>query len=235
MKKKFKNEKELCDAFIDLASGHGWKCYPECSNWDILLVKNDVQIGIQAKMHFNLDVVGQACPRSVFNEPKRGPHYRAILIPERPKRYKGWSSVASRVTERLRIWVFQPDGYGTAMLTDKFNREDRFMWSPEALEWTPDFVPDLPAGVPSPVIMSKWKQGAMKVIATGQKRGWLTTDDFKDYGINHTFFLDSRWMITEGKIGRKNRYVLNDIEGRIDLQFPDYYGKIFEAIDSPTK
>ncbi len=61
-KHPFKTEAELCAAFIEYAQrGEAWTAYAETCGWDILLVRkaDGFQIGIQAKLNYNMKVLSQ--------------------------------------------------------------------------------------------------------------------------------------------------------------------------------
>jgi hypothetical protein len=59
IRKKFASEKRLCDNLISEAEKRNFIAYPEQGNWDIVLVRNKIQIGVQAKLRPNLKVLAQ--------------------------------------------------------------------------------------------------------------------------------------------------------------------------------
>lgn len=76
--KPFATEAELCARFI-AAIGADWTAYAETEGWDILLVRkaDGFQIGIEAKLKFNLDVVTQALETNTYAVVSPGPDCRA--------------------------------------------------------------------------------------------------------------------------------------------------------------
>ena len=95
MEKTYATEAELCTAFINwIKSENGktlgrdtapiWTPYAETAGWDILLVADDgTQIGIEAKLKFNMKVLAQSLPDcwdTYADYP--GPDYRAVLVPK---------------------------------------------------------------------------------------------------------------------------------------------------------
>ena len=61
--KPFASEADLCAAFLAWAArtAPGVACYAEWAGWDILLVYPEgFQLGIQAKLRLNAEVIGQA-------------------------------------------------------------------------------------------------------------------------------------------------------------------------------
>jgi hypothetical protein len=82
VKSKFDTEAELCAAFIKWAEKQGWKSYAETAGWDILLVAADgTQIGVQAKLRFNMKVLQQAVDYGLWGR-GIGPDFRAVLVPD---------------------------------------------------------------------------------------------------------------------------------------------------------
>src|SRR5262249_52720467 len=80
----FASEAEMCAQFIAWAQPLGWTAYAETQGWDILLVRNDdgAQIGIQAKLALNADVLNQVLEgRWDAMHGRPGPDFRAVLVP----------------------------------------------------------------------------------------------------------------------------------------------------------
>jgi hypothetical protein len=201
---KFKSEHELCEAFIAEARKLKFKVYPENESWDILLVRQDgTQFGVQAKLHPNIDVIGQALPCGVTaTSPTSwdftGPDYRCVLIPKTTVNF-------SRVANLCCILVLTPE-YGFGMSTLLMDTPS-LLWEYRDRVWTPDFEPNVPAGVPSPVTVSRWKIGAVKLSQDLVDKGYITTVDAAKYRINLTGWIH-RWVSpTADKEGKKKKYV----------------------------
>jgi len=245
------NEDELCEWFIDLAKSHGWICYPETSGWDILLVRNSIQIGVQSKVRANIKLLEQVLPSTqrrhgtnMISTPEKfrgyikGPDFRAILVPEEKIGTKTFSQL-DHVCHIIGIWMFakgkprkwgDPFHYGTALLKDPEEIHE-YDWYPPEKEWIPEIVPNLPAGVPNPVSFTPWKQQALRLIARAQVRGYVTSKDAKDLEINFTTFKQNwnPWMECVGKIGKLNKYALcGDDPKRPDRQCPEAYRHFLE-------
>ena len=83
--KPFPTEAALCAQFIELIDKRIWTPYAETQGWDILLVRrvDGFQIGIQAKLSLNIDVIAQAIESSGhWSATAAGPDCRAVLVPE---------------------------------------------------------------------------------------------------------------------------------------------------------
>lgn len=233
MKERFQNpydsENKLCEAFVEIARAKGWRVYPETSGWDILLVAtSDVktenarhgdQIGIQAKLRANTEVLAQAIPPIYDSYESHGPHYRAVLV---PMMYGDFQAVA----QRLRVWPFamyksvrhwvgdKQLNYGLdenvlAWLPPEGDNRDiridsqKTCWTPEVEVWTPP-------GVNSPRSISKWKISAVKLCLKMRETGFVTSADFKALGLHMSAWHARDWIMASGKHeGRLTKYVVN--------------------------
>lgn len=200
MKKEaaFATEAEMCADFIKWAQEQGWIAYPETHGWDILLVEPETgtQIGVQAKMTFNLKVLAQCCESYQLRD--SGPDIRAVLVPKRDEsameicKHMGFGYFAympENRTERthygghLRFW---PQGLGR----EWYMAGERLpQWSPDSRLELPAYIPDVVAGSPAPKTLSLWKVKALKIAALVELRGWVKRSDFKEYGISPTIWL----------------------------------------------
>jgi hypothetical protein len=156
----------------------GFKIYPECGGWDLVLVRGQIQIGIQAKLRFNAHVLAQALCDS-----DHGPHYRAIACPiSRSSR-----SDAVTIADRCRLlvldmsrdpkhWLLVPPWLRFRPAWRPAVRWRPFRWPGKRL-WLPPEVPDLPAGVPSPEVVGPWQLLVCEAEALARHRGWLAKAD----------------------------------------------------------
>jgi hypothetical protein len=214
-------ETELCQNFMMAAESYGWTCYPETSGWDILLVRDEVQIGVQAKLRANVKVVAQCLPdmywwgrklspsvrRTVV---KRGPRFRTVLVPRKTTAYQTLRDL-SNVCQALGIWVFTDDMFGWYLLEVGSAVQPDYDWQPEKPEWLPDFVPQVPAGAASPLQLTSWKQSALRLLARAQVRGKVTSADAKEIGVHMDLFVNrynDQWLVQTGKEGRFHTYEL---------------------------
>jgi hypothetical protein len=196
----YATEADLCAAFIAWASPHV-QCYAEWAGWDILLVYPDgYQLGIQAKLRLNAEVIRQAAPDSY--ETERGPDFRGILVPT--------VNPLSGVAYRLGLVVFHPwyDGKFRPALDGRDIRHP--VWSGEDLwtDWNPGKRHELPpvptdaiAGSPCPITLTPWKLAAIDVLAELQITGTITTKRMRALGVSPSRWLSSRWLIPGDKRG----------------------------------
>ncbi|MBN9459038.1 MAG: hypothetical protein J0I54_20590 [Bosea sp.] len=210
---KFASEAAMCAQFIAIATGAvarpgwerqgpkptGWIAYPETAGWDILLVRerDGFQIGIQAKLRLNDDVILQALEsRHMACLP--GPDCRAVLVPE------GTGSALHHLfCQRAGIQVVTLDEDGR--VRPEVPRQDIDEWDRWTSDWPqmlpvsrealPPVVPDVAAGVKSPLQLTAWKVKALKLAVVLEKRGWLCRQDFKHLEIDHRRFLDNQWLV----------------------------------------
>lgn len=236
----FKTEAALCEAFIAWAKRYGWTAYAETAGWDIVLARpTGVQIGIQAKLKFNMKVLTQTLP--VYGcDDVTGPDYRAILIGEK-------CPGAGLVCDGLGFALFQPErwyrdprstkpvdfepGSTEVVGTSTFSRYGRhwFDWNPQKRIKLPDYVPDVAAGASGPVQLTPWKIGALRLTALLELRGHITRADFREHGINPTrwtVYGDASWVKPGAERGQWVRGTLT-----FDQQHPKVYAEIRAEIE----
>lgn len=239
-------ETELCDLFIGAAESYGWTSYPETSGWDILLVRGEVQIGVQAKTRANVKVIAQCLPPVAWFgrrlEPsvrrkivKRGPTYRAILVPGSTAHHT--KKDLCEVCQALGIWVFADDKFGWRLIQEGCIRQEDYNWEPDEPEWLPDVIPQVAAGSKSPIQLTKWKQSALRLFALATVRGYVTSRDAKELGLNMGAFVDrwqDTWLERAGTEGRAYKYallpkhVLKKATTRPDVQHPEEFEQYLE-------
>lgn len=211
--KEYKTEAELCADFRAWLEDHsGWIAYNETAGWDMLAVfRGTLQIGIQAKLRPTFRLIEQALDGVRYRAGEveaydRGPHYRAVLVPHADQD-------AVRVFRRLRVilltpraltWQEERDGFDLpvfqwrrdsgiiGMNCDPFcpDRglapvpEPGWLWGQKELERLPEFVPDTPAGVPCPKILSGWKIRMLRVVVIAHERGRVTCAEAREHKID---------------------------------------------------
>lgn len=195
MKKEpqFKTEEAMCDAFIAwVRRFKGWTAYPETEGWDVLLAHADgTQIGVQAKLKFNLKVLAQAVEDGLWGK-ATGPDFRAVLVPY-DQGYNdlcaalGLTLIRSRQTWRGEAVDFDPE-------IGRMHGWERWHYrNPDKRHELPRFVPDVLAGVPSPSPLTKWKIAALQICAVMELRGFITRLDFRVAGIDHRRWVE-QWL-----------------------------------------
>lgn len=217
-------ESDLCESFIGAAESYGWTCYPETSGWDILMVREGTQIGVQAKLRANIKVIAQCLPPMYWSSRKlhfsirrkivrRGPHYRTVLVPKE-KTSRDTLKDMINVCQALGIWVFADEQTGWSLLQDGMSKAyEEYSWDPEEPEWIPDVVPkNVIPGASSPVQCTKWRQGALKLLARAKVFGKVTSQDAKELGVNMDLFVNrynsDQWLVKNGRDGRFHTYEL---------------------------
>lgn len=186
----FATEREMCAAFIAAIDKRIWIPYPETQGWDILLVRktDGFQIGIQAKLKLNADVINQAIEDGYGAYWSNGPDCRAVLVPWNcTGRLTKIASYIGVTVVRMYPGVNRPrfnpdlprDGDPSA------NSTDWFQTCPKKRHSLPEYVPDVPAGASAPVQLTNWKIAAIKIAVTLEKRGFVTRHDFSHIGLDH--------------------------------------------------
>ena len=180
---QFKTEADLCTAFNAWARKEGWTPYPETGGWDVLLVAADgTQIGVQAKLKFNIKVLAQCLPEHY--QGISGPDFRAVLVPELISEHRQIAGALGLQciypTHSGRVQDFAP-----ALNTGRHWDGGWHYWNPAKRHPLPAYVPDVPAGASGPVQLTEWKIKALRVCAVLEVRGYVTRADFKHYGMDH--------------------------------------------------
>lgn len=220
VEQRFPTESALCDEFAALARVFGYRVFPECSGWDLLLVDSStgLQIGVQAKLKANPEVLLQAI-RST-NGIKRGPDVHAVLVADN-FHSASWCSIAREL--RLLViagtdWVYWKPmlrHYGDPRnarpvefpIREMIELADR--WEHSEREWTPDFeVHGMSGGASGPRQLTPWKIAAVKLCRTLRTRGYLTRGDFvrAHISIQRWVYAPKPWLRSE-RHGKQFRYV----------------------------
>lgn len=154
---EYRSERALCETLRWAALRLGARFYPECSGWDALLVlESGEQMGVQAKLVSNLDVLGQAIEKR--GKGLVGPDMRAVLVPRVRARHFEAVAAGLRVTV-LEPWTIEdPTRFAAAI-------ERAARWETESRCWVPPYEPDHPAGVPAPRTVSRWRVEAARLCA----------------------------------------------------------------------
>lgn len=211
----FKTEAKLCKTFIEHLP-KAWTPYPETSGWDILLVHDTgVQIGVEAKLKLNAKVIEQAAERiAYYHATDAGPDFRSILVPYGTGgtflgvcRLLGITVIGCVSEERYlevnryhipKLW------FGPELPPGKNGfswRDEWFDTAPVKRHELPDYIPKVDAGTPSPLILSSWKIGAMRLCVLMERTGYLCRSDFTALKISI-----SRWMPSStGWLGLTNQ------------------------------
>lgn len=201
--KPYKTETELCADFAGWAVKAGWTPYPETAEWDLLLVHADgTQIGVQAKLTFNMKLLLQAVPSTWASD--EGPDFRAVLIPAE-------DGAANILCGALGLGVFAPNRHShnasfSPDVLGNFNPhhwQGWHFWNPLKRCRLPEYVPDVAAGASGPVQLTRWKVAALRIAAVLELDGAVTRADFKRYGIDHRRWTDpGGWLTAAGEPGK---------------------------------
>jgi hypothetical protein len=209
IKKLYPTENALCESFIANLPP-GIEVYPETCGWDILLIlPSGEQLGVQAKLSPNVKVLSQALPPG---KSRPGPEYHAVLVPHAPRSFL-------KVAKALGVYVIRPNRYSAVkrwQSLDYLGQGWKKWWHPKQHK-LPPIKPNTLPGIPSPRTLTDWRVRALRVCAVLRKRGWVTSADFKKYGVSMTLW-KAQWLTPTGeKDGRLFKYA--GVYDRYD--FPD--------------
>lgn len=207
--KPFATEADMCARFI-AALPKGWTPYAETAGWDILLVRDadGFQIGIQAKLRLNVEVINQAIEdRHSVAYHGDGPDCRAVMVPSSVDSgfvnicgYIGLTILQVRPAYQRGVSgpAYLPE-LPEAKITSNYAYEDWYEAYSGFRHRLPEYVPDVAAGASGPVQLTDWKIRALKIAVTLEVRGFVTRDDFKHHRIDHR-----RWMTPDGWLRRED-------------------------------
>lgn len=235
-------EAQLCTFFmLEFNSLPGWTCHPEAAGFDVLVVHEDGrQIGVEAKLALNAKVADQILP-SLGDEfyGKPGPDHRLVIV----SKITDASAGIKKMLEHLGVRVLVASKYsrlkgcshGFSIESELFWPEKdlprwgyynrMFDWSPETRCAVPSVVTTLPAGVPSPVRLTPWKESALRVIAQMRHQGFITAKQIASYGIGVTAWTQSpgskpAWL---SRGTSRGQWLESEHMPAFDKQHPDAY------------
>lgn len=211
---KFTSEEALCDAFLDTVPDT-WQAYPETGGYDLVLVHKEtgLQIAIEAKLRLNPKVLRQVLPSS-FMSADIGPDARAVLVSEASEdmeflaRHTGVTVIRLHKLDpgaRRRFldgndgaeWQSFPKlpvAKSGKQYVSVYERDRWFDLSPMHRIPLPEYIPQVKAGRPSPLILSDWKISSMKMIYWLEKNGSVTRQNFRNLRLNATFWMDHKHL-----------------------------------------
>jgi hypothetical protein len=221
--KLFSSEAAMCMEFVSAVRQRGWLASPETSGWDILLCRDGVQVGVQAKLKANFHVLEQALEPS---RRKAGPNHHAVLVPEANWQFAKIAAACGILTIwPVDAWV----GYGeapTISWDQALTRLDKqLVVMPEWVHTRPAWMPGveilIPAGASGPQKVTVWKLAAVRLSLLLRSQGYLTVEDFKAEA------QDKRWWVDSGIVAgvkRDGAWRWEPCEGVLGLPKPDQTG-----------
>lgn len=245
----FEREADLCNLFIrDFNALPGWTCYPEAANFDVLAVHDDGrQLGVEAKLTLNAKVADQILPMQqgdFFDKP--GPDYRMVIV----SRITVANAGIAKMLRMLGVEVLSPhmssslngDSYRFSFhnMLEATGEETSFGsqylhdWNPAVRCYVPALLQALPAGVPSPVQLTPWKEKALQLVALMRHQGFITAKQIAAHGHAVT-----RWTQPDGsrpawveKGSHRGQWLETEHMPAFDQQHPELYAVAVQAIAS---
>lgn len=235
-------ETQLCAVFmLEFNSLPGWTCHPEAAGFDVLVVHEDGrQIGVEAKLALNAKVADQILPSlgdEFYGRP--GPDHRLVIV----NKISDASDGIRKMLEHLGVRVLVASKYsrvkgcshGFGIDSELFWPEktiSRWGYSNRMFDWwptercrVPSVVTTLPAGVPSPIQLTPWKESALRVIAQMRQQGFITAKQIASYGIGVTAWTQAPGS-KPGWLARgtsRGQWTETEHMPAFDTQHPDVY------------
>ena len=202
------SENDLCNTFIKHVKELGFNCYSEYQNWDIVIERNGVIIGVEAKLTKNLHLLKQLTE-------KNDTHFKVALLPlsfNQTSSEKDWIFLARKL-KILPVMVVDPakNKPGTYSKPIKIYWEVKNLFyyrhRPKYLLKLPDFNYDVSAGIPSPIKVNSKNIAFVKLEHYALEHGGsITLDDAKSFGFARVskFFYDYNWNTGRWDLNKNN-------------------------------
>ena len=211
-----------------------WTIYPETAGWDLLMVHDaGHQVGIEAKLSLNAKVLAQTLDGAHRYYRPEGPDYRGVLVPRSKcqlhmgqlARALGVGVIAFAPADRWVSWT-------SSHLPDERDYSDGWLnWLPGERCALPGYVPDVAAGVASPVQLTDWKIKAIKLLIVLERRGHVTRNDMKALRISPTRWCDN-WHGLLDRAEARGVYVRGKRTPDLKAQHPVNYAQIEADFDT---
>jgi hypothetical protein len=229
-KPAFASEVDLCSAFLAAFDQRAWVAYPETCSWDILMVRkaDGFQVGIQAKLKLNTDIINQALDEyGGWSASRAGPDCRALLVPAA----NGFSRICQYLG--LVVIVADPPGVGYQRRVypqlpgaSAHQHLDTWPeWAPSKRHKLPEYVPDVPAGASGPVQLTDWKIRAIKLAILLDHHGEVHRTDFAYLQLDPRRWVEGKWLIVENGALKAGPGMPN-----FKQQHPKVYGQIADEM-----
>ncbi|MCV4065275.1 hypothetical protein ACRCQJ_12590 [Pseudomonas aeruginosa] len=233
-------EADLCNLFMkEFGALPGWRCYPEAGGFDVLAVHDDGrQLGVEAKMALNAKVAEQILPGDrdeFFGKP--GPDYRLVIV----SKITPASAGIARMLAMLGVLVLVPNQYRSRLgdaysfnfhnileargAQTSYGQQYLHDWNPAIRCHVPALLQALPAGVPSPVKLTPWKEKALTILALMRRQGFITAKQIAAHGHNVTRWTQPDGMkpawLTKGAV--RGQWIETEYMPAFDKQHPELY------------
>ncbi|HFF2263596.1 TPA: hypothetical protein ACP3ZG_001748 [Pseudomonas aeruginosa] len=121
--------------------------------------------------------------------------------------------------------------------TASYGYEYMFDWNPAERCRLPPVLQDLPAGVPSPVKISPWKESAIKVVALMRRQGFVTAKQITSHGMGMTAWTQPKGMKQAWlrKGAARGQWVETEHMPPFDIQHPELYQMALKALDEEAE
>lgn len=184
----------MCAAIRAWAEGRGFTVWPEVEGWDLVLtcerptfldvlteVQPGQQLGIHAKLRAGCEVLAQA--RSM----NRRPTWRMVAVPVASREF-------AEIAEALKIGVVVTSKHRGRELRSPIVVARPQMSSGELLRLPSIASRAILAGLPSPRVLSPWRDRALRFeVFARANDGRITVDDLKRHGFKRHWA--DRWLV----------------------------------------
>jgi hypothetical protein len=142
--------------------------------------KPGMQIGIQAKLRPNVEVLSQAVRYPL----SAGPHFRALLVPYVTEEFRDLAA-------HMGLVVYVEDK------VEKTIRLPSLLWETKARLVLPPIEASWDGGGRSPKSLGPWRVGALKICSILRSKGVVTKADLAAVGHRVGSWVQQGWLVSE--------------------------------------
>jgi len=176
------SENDLCNFFISHVKELRFDVFSEYKGWDIVLHRNNVIIGVEAKLETNLHLLAQLCQKDDVN-------FKVALLPQvfsfsKNQSVNDWILIARRL-KILPVFVDMKQSMNKYPISFYHGTRNLFYYRhrPKQLLKLPDFHYEVDAGVPSPRKVSGRNIALVKLeIFAVEQGGYVSLGQIRSFG-----------------------------------------------------
>lgn len=216
--KPWASECAMLSSFMSQARARGFSTRPESCGHDVVLrLENELgqadglgsgdTVAVQAKRQPTMRVLAQAIPP---DPDRHSANWYAVLVPRMSEDFR----VVARAVGVVVIAAGERD---FTVFWDENLRRDPLI----PLDLPP--VVDVPAGVPGPRSITRWKCNAVRVCinALESPHREIESGELRRLGLDQRLFLRQGWIEPVRGRGGKVVYRLTETKSRPDLRYPE--------------
>ena len=183
-------ESELCELFIKDAEQFGFRSFGEYEDWDIVLARHNIIVGVQAKVNMNVKAITQTIKA-------RGVDFKVIITDNYQFKIGDDWSIVTNALRILHLTHFD-SGFHLVNNVNTYNLYwlRKFRMKPKTKLKIPNFDYYTPSGVPGPRKVTERNISIVRLEVMALQRGFVTLADARALGLERVprYYFDYEWM-----------------------------------------